>query len=70
MYDARPDLAKVTAPKLFLAPQEQNGVVQELMKAPDPRQSKLFAGAGPGAAMLSGPEASVFKQTIKEFVLK
>jgi hypothetical protein len=69
-YDARPDLSKVNVPKLFLAPQEQSAAVQELMKAPDPKQSKLFAGPPSGIAMMNGPEGAAFKQTIRDFVLK
>jgi hypothetical protein len=71
MYDARPDLAKITAPKLFIASSDRSADVQELMKAPDPKQSKLVAGPPCcGIVLLNGTDGAALKQTIREFLLK
>jgi hypothetical protein len=73
IYDARPDLAKITAPKLFIASTDQSGAgaVQELMKAPDPKQSKLVAGPPCcGIVLLNGADGAAMKQIIRDFLLK
>ena len=71
LYDARPDLSKITAPKLFIASQEQSAAVEEFMKSPDPKQSKLVAGpACCGIVLLNGTEGATFKQTVRDFLLK
>jgi hypothetical protein len=69
-YDARADLAKLSMPKLFIGPQSGPDTTQELMKAPEPKQSKLFAGLPGAVAVLNGPDGAAFKQTVRDFLLK
>jgi hypothetical protein len=70
-YEIRSDLSKVTVPKLFLASQEQSAAVQELMKAPDPKQSRLFANPGPsGIVLMNSSDGVAFTQAVRDFLLK
>ena len=64
-------VAKITAPKLIIGSQDRNADVLELMKSPDPKQSKIVAGPGVGGiVLLTGADGAAFKQTVRDFLLK
>lgn len=71
--NALTDIAKVTAPKLFIAGQDSRSpasVTSFMQAALEPKQSKVFDGPGGGASMLTGPDGPALKQLIKDFVSK
>jgi hypothetical protein len=70
-YDVRPDLAKVTVPKLFITNSDARANAF-LAAAASPREARVFPNLAPGsgAAALNGPDSGSFKRSVQDFVLQ
>ena len=71
VYDPRPDLPRVTVPKLFIAHQEPAAAaaVQTFAQAaPEPKQSRVFDSNAAGARLLTGPDSVSFKALVRDFL--
>ncbi len=70
--DASNDVAKITAPKLFVASSGDDGApasVQTFMdKAQQPKQSKIFDGNQHATDIFNGPNVAAFKTLLLQFL--
>jgi dienelactone hydrolase len=70
--DAGNDVAKITAPKLFVAARGDEGapdaVATFMDKAQQPKQSQLYDGNQHATEILSGPSAAQFKTLLLQFL--
>ena len=71
--DATADVARISAPKLFLASKSEaeggGQAAQQLAQAATgPKDLYLFDGSAHGTDLLKGPNADLFKQKVAEFV--
>ena len=70
--DASNDVAKITAPKLFVASSSDDGAaasVQTFMeKAQQPKQGKIYDGNEHATDIFSGPNGAAFKTLLLQFL--